>query len=229
MWLLVGAAGGQTIAFGMYMQNATSIYGKVFQLGTGAAESCYAIPPLCMAFLSPLGGLLIDKVGRKSQAIIIQSAVQTLGNFMITVLITQFTYASPNYTFLIPLFCVSLIFVPPTFQTSLPYIVTPQSLGTAYGVTSGVMNILVTAMPYIDGSIISGKITDSNPQYGYGKVILIATGFSFLGLLFAIWLLLDDIRNRQAILSRSGHQLRQEEANSTELNEMELPLAKRSD
>ena len=78
---------------------------------------------------------------------------------------------------------------------SVPYVVTPQTVGTAFGICTAIQNIGLTIAP-----TIVGKIKDKTG--GYYWVMAFFVGINIVGLVLNITLYFVDIRQMDGVLNK---------------------------
>jgi len=135
-----------------------------------------SVIPATSLFLSPIFGIIVDKVGRKLFFILGGLAVMIPAfNLLME------SWWPPLTSFILIGVCFSL--VPAALWPCLPLLVAERQIGTAFGLMSSVMNAGLTLMYWIQGKFMSndGQVE----TYIYSGMI--GTGF----LLVCLWMLFD--------------------------------------
>ena len=77
----------------------------------------------------------------------------------------------------------------------IPYTVPPRLVGTAYGLCTAVQNVGLTISP-----LIAAATQHTKKQDGYFWLMIYFSALSCIGIVFNVWLYIDDLRNRGGIL-----------------------------
>lgn len=168
---------------------------------TKVATSLYGIAPIIQTIVSPFGGKLLDRYGRKGSFMFFQCFMGFFCCIIFIVLIRK-DYTSPNYYFIVPLVIQSVAQSIPVPSSTLTMIVEPNALGTAFGLTACFMNLCNTVVPLGVGAIITDKPTLTKPHCGYTYEQLLLLGIIFLASVLALACLLDDRYNRGTNIER---------------------------
>ena len=137
---------------------------------------------LAAIFATPLFGLMVDKLGRRSLAMVVGS-VLLLACFP-TLLFT-------NWSLWVTTVMIGIAFslVPAVIWPSIAYLVEQQRLGTAYGLSFMIQNIGLTVFNLAAGALIDfGGASAANPA-GYAPMLWMFTVLSLAAVAFS-WLLL---------------------------------------
>lgn len=112
---------------------------NAFGLNVDLAASLAALPFLISAGISPFLGLLIDKIGQRALLITLSSFLVGVACLITMILVAQ-DYQTANYTFLIPLILLGFAYsiYAGALWSSVPYVVKPNTLGTAFGLCTSV-------------------------------------------------------------------------------------------
>jgi len=135
-----------------------------------------SVIPATSLFLSPIFGIIVDKVGRKLY-FILAGIVIMLPAFVLLVE----SWWPPLISFVLIGVCFSL--VPAALWPCLPLIVEERKIGTAFGLMSSFMNAGLTLMYWLQGKFLS---EDGRSETYMFSGIMVA-GF----ILGGVWLLLD--------------------------------------
>ncbi len=141
---------------------------------------------LAAIFATPLFGLIVDKVGRRSVALMLGSLL-LLACFP-TLLLTDWSLWVTTV-----MIGIAFSLVPAVIWPSITYVVEEQRLGTAYGLSFMIQNIGLTVFNLAAGALNDwGGAGAENPS-GYDPMLWMFTVLSLAAVLFA-WLL----RQREA-------------------------------
>jgi MFS family permease len=142
---------------------------------------------------TPLFGLMVDKLGHRS-------AFMTLGSLCLFVVFPILAYTTLNLWVATVLLGIAFSLVPAVLWPAVPYLVTPERLGTAYGLMTMLQNVGLTTV-----NLGAGMLNDAyagsaeNPQ-GYLPMLGMFGLLSLFGFLFA-----EALRRRES--GAHGHGL----------------------
>jgi len=128
---------------------------------------------------TPLFGLLVDKVGKRSH-------MMMLGAFLLMPVYVLLAYKLLPFGVPIAMLGIAFSLVPAVMWPSVAYIVNERRLGTAYAVMTLIQQIGVAAMNWLIGKVndVQGAGV-ANPE-GYAMGMWIFSVLGFLALAFAI-------------------------------------------
>ena len=119
-----------------YIQIVSDLLQKKYGLSSKEAGSLFGIPYLISAFASPFLGFMIDRIGKRALMVSI-SSLMLICAFTISAFLpaTQGSKAE-----IIPLVIVGVSYsiYCAAIWGSIPYTVTPQTVGTAFGITTAI-------------------------------------------------------------------------------------------
>jgi len=146
------------------------------------------------AALSPILGYTIDKVGKRAMFIAISSLLVSLSCFFDALLPNS--YSEPNFICLGPLILVGFGYsiYASALWSSIPYIVQPRTIGSAFGLVTSLQACGLCISPLVSG-YLQTKFPDTfKPVYVFlGTLAAIGFGFN-------IWLYIDDRKYRNSVL-----------------------------
>lgn len=118
-----------------YIQASNKMASVKFGFDSVVAGKIYSIPYLMSAFLSPLLGFVIDKIGKRAMFIMISSILATMACFWVAVMPD---YTSPNFIIIGPevLMGIGYSIYASALWSSIPYLVQPRTIGSAFGMTT---------------------------------------------------------------------------------------------
>lgn len=158
-----------------------------------------AMLPMGTLILTPLFGILYDRIGKGA-------TIMMIGSFMILVIHMLFSIPSLDTVWIALVLCILLgvafSLVPSAMWPSVPKIIPHKQLGTAYSLIFWIQNIGLMCVPYSIGwvldkyCIIGQKQVDGNMQnmYDYTLPMVIFTVFGLAALLVAFLLKREDKR-----------------------------------
>jgi MFS family permease len=112
-----------------------------FGVSVNLASALYSLPFLISAGISPFLGICIDKIGQRAMLILTSSVLIVVACLITMLLIAQdFPEDSTNWTFLIPLILLGFAYsiYAGALWSSVPYVVKPNTLGTAFGLCTAI-------------------------------------------------------------------------------------------
>jgi len=121
---------------------------REWNLSENFAGAIYSLPFLISAGVSPFLGLAIDKYGKRALMIMSSSLFIVVACVLTAILVVQ-DYTTINYSFIAPLVFLGLAYsiYAGALWSSVPYVVRPNELGTAFGLLTSIQNIGLTILP----------------------------------------------------------------------------------
>ena len=136
---------------------------------------------LAAIFATPLFGLMVDKIGRRSIAMFI-------GSLLLLACFPTLLFTGWSLWVTTVMIGISFSLVPAVIWPSIAYLVEEQRLGTAYGLSFMIQNIGLTVFNLGAGALNDwGGASAENPA-GYDPMLWMFTGLSVAALVFS-WLL----------------------------------------
>ena len=158
-----------------YFQNAHGL-----TLAEAGAMNSYVF--LAAIFATPLFGLIIDKLGRRSLAMLI-------GSVLLLACFPTFLFTNWSLWVTTAMIGIAFSLVPAVIWPSVAYLVEEQRLGTAYGLSFMIQNIGLTVFNLGAGALNDlGRAGADNPA-GYDLMLWMFTLLSIAAVVFS-WLLL---------------------------------------
>jgi len=137
---------------------------------------------LAAIFATPLFGLMVDKVGRRSAAMV-------LGSLLLLACFPTFLFTDWSLWVTTVMLGIAFSLVPAVIWPSIAYLVEEQRLGTAYGLSFMIQNIGLTAFNLAAGALNDfGGASAQNPA-GYDLMLWMFAVMSLAAVVFS-WLLL---------------------------------------
>ncbi|HEX6850672.1 MAG TPA: MFS transporter [Candidatus Polarisedimenticolaceae bacterium] len=170
---------------GGFLASAFSNYLHMFSTAPGTTS----IIIFASMVFAPFAGTLVDKMGRRASLMIVGSLLMIPAHLALG--LTDIPPAIPMIVL-----GAAFVLVPAAMWPSVPLVVEPKLVGTAFGLMTAVQNIGLMAFPWLNG-----KLRDATHGYVASQVMFASLGLA--GLAFAILLLRADKRNGGA-LERPG-------------------------
>jgi MFS family permease len=153
-------------------------------------------------FATPAFGLLVDKIGRRS-------ALMAGGSLLLLSVFPLLDLTSANLWISTVLIGIAFSLVPAVLWPSVPYLVEPKRLGTAFGLMTLLQNIGLTIINLAAGALNDHYHAGAAHPEGYSPMLWMFATLSLSGLIFA-WLL------RQRESGPYGHDLEKAVPRTTE-------------
>jgi nitrate/nitrite transporter NarK len=148
---------------------------------------------LAAIFATPAFGLLIDKVG-------LRSFFMAGGTLLLLLVFPILGYTNMSLWVSTVLIGIAFSLVPAVMWPSVPYLVRPNQLGTAFGLMTMLQNIGLTVINLAAGFLNDANKASAENPGGYLPMLWMFGLLSLFGLVFA-WLL------RQREVGPDGHHL----------------------
>lgn len=180
-WLVVGLCVTFYSAIFPFRSFAIKFFIEAFDLSREAAGRYNSVLPLAAMVATPLFGLLVDKVGRRSLFM------------MFGALLLMPVYLIMAYQFMplgVPVAMMGVAFslIPAVMWPAVAYVVEEKRLGTAYAVMTLVQQVGVAGMNWAIGRANDAFAASAANPAGYAPGMWIFSVFGFLALLFAVLL-----------------------------------------
>lgn len=146
---------------------------REFNVSKNLAGALYSLPFLISAIISPFLGLMIDRVGKRALFIMSSTFFVATTNILTAILVTNDDPIGEEYpvdwSFLAPLIILGFAYsvYSGALWSSIPYVVKPNTLGTAFGICTAVQNLGLTIVPSIVAYTIKDSADATHPYYGY--------------------------------------------------------------
>ena len=158
---------------------AIKFFIEAWDMTRASAGQANSVMIFASMIATPLFGLLVDKVGRRSHLMI-------LGAFLLMPVYVLLAYKLLPFGVPIAMLGIAFSLVPAVMWPSVAYIVEERRLGTAYAVMTLIQQIGVAGMNWLIGKVndVQGAGIDNPGGYAMGMWIFSILGF--LALAFAI-------------------------------------------
>jgi MFS family permease len=144
---------------------------------------------------APFAGGLVDRIGKRTTMMLYGSLLM-----IPSYLLLAFTTLPPKFAMC--LLGVAFVLVPAAMWPSVPLVVKPQLVGTAFGLTNMIQNIGLMTFPWLNGHL---RVLTQH----YTASMMMFASLGLMGFVFSIALKSADARSG-GILERSGRQARSE-------------------
>jgi MFS family permease len=144
-------------------------------------------------FATPAFGLLVDRIGRRAW-------LMTWGSLLLLCVFPILDLTQWDLRVSTVLIGIAFSLVPAVLWPSVPYLVEPRRLGTAYGLMTLLQNVGLTSFNLAAGALNDANRAGVERPEGYGPMLWMFATLSLAGLVFA-WLL------RRREMGSDGHEL----------------------
>ncbi|MBD5237481.1 MAG: major facilitator superfamily domain-containing protein 1 [Bacteroidales bacterium] len=171
--------------------------GLMLQCNLGISEEeagrIFFVFPLGAAAITPLLGNYLDKKGKGATMLIIGSLLMILCHSTFAYILPQFRGEAVGFVIAyiaIIVLGISFALVPASLWPSVPKLIQPKLLGSAYAVIFWIQNIGLYGFRKGIGSILEGSNPGiTNPlDYNYTVTMTVFVGLGVAALLFSLWL-----------------------------------------
>jgi MFS family permease len=133
---------------------------------------------LAAIFATPLFGLMVDKLGRRS-------AFMAVGTALLVVVFPILGYTNLNLWVSTVLIGIAFSLVPAVLWPAVPYVVSAERLGTAYGLMTMLQNIGLTVCNLAAGMLNDASGAGPDKPSGYIPMLWMFCVLSLFGFAFA--------------------------------------------
>jgi MFS family permease len=130
-------------------------------------------------FATPLFGLLGDRLGQRS-------ALMAVGSLLLAAVFPLLLYTNVTLWVATALIGVAFSLVPAILWPAVPYLVTPERLGTAYGLMTMLQNIAMMVVNVAAGALNDARGANEQNPDGYDAMLWLFFALSLMAFLFAI-------------------------------------------
>uniref|UniRef100_A0A7S3CJD5 Lysosomal dipeptide transporter MFSD1 n=1 Tax=Strombidium rassoulzadegani TaxID=1082188 RepID=A0A7S3CJD5_9SPIT len=183
-----------------FIQNASDMLQTKYHFDKITAGFLFGVPYLISAVTSPFLGLLIDKVGKRAFLLCLSSSVLILA-FASSMMMPE---CNQCYNQVYPLVFTGLGYsvYAAAIWGSIPYVVAPSTVGTAFGITTAIQNIGLVFAPTLVGLI---KDQTKHIDHGFFYVNVFFVLVNLFALLINMNLYYIDVYYNQGVLDRVAH------------------------
>ncbi len=174
-----------------FMKFASDLLVQQFGISPETAGFFVAIIPYSTMVLTPLFGMLYDRLGRGTVLMLTGCSCVLVSHLLLATPALHGTFTAVLVMLLIG---VSFSLVPSAMWPSVPKIVPLKQLGTAYSIIYFIQNIGLMLVPIWVGGVIDSNTT-AQGVIDYQPAMLIFSGLAALAVAVALVLLVVDKRN----------------------------------
>ncbi|EAR94487.1 MFS transporter (macronuclear) [Tetrahymena thermophila SB210] len=179
-WLICISCVLNYVCFFPFMQVLQNYLINQFGMNEDNAPNFMSIPYFMSAALTPLIGLLVDRIGKRGYLLICASLIMVVAHFTMLVVPQSDTASDTSYTsyyFIIPfiLFGIFYSLYAAVLWPCIPLVCEPKIVGTAFGITNCIQNGGLAIAPLVTAAIISGTSSKDN-GYFYDQIFFICAG-----------------------------------------------------
>jgi MFS family permease len=136
---------------------------------------------LAAIFATPLFGLIVDRLGRRSIAMF-------FGSLLLLAVFPTLLYTDWDLWVSTVMIGIAFSLVPAVLWASVPYLVESHRLGTALGLMTMLQNVGLTVVNVAAGSLNDWAGAGAANPAGYRPMLLLFTALSVAGLIFSLLL-----------------------------------------
>lgn len=176
-----------------FLKYATELMVQKYNVDPELAGSIPSILPLGTLFLTPLFGTFYDRRGKGANLMIIGSLLLILVHVSFAMpFLNEWWFA----TVIMIILGIAFSLVPSAMWPSVPKIIPPKQLGSAYALIFWVQNWGLMGVPLLIGWVLNtyckGPVVDGITTYDYTLPMIIFSAFGVLALFVAILLKRED-------------------------------------
>lgn len=192
-WYIVGlCVAFYSVIFPFRSTFAIKYFQHAHGLSLQEAGAMNAFVFLAAIFATPLFGLLADRVGHRS-------AFMAFGSLLLALVFPLLALTGASLWISTALIGVAFSLVPAVLWPAVPYLVSADRLGTAFGLMTMLQNIGLTVVNLGAGALNDASGASAEYPAGYQPMLWLFFGLSLFGVLFAAAL-----RVREAGRGRHG-------------------------
>ena len=173
-----------------FLKFATDLLVNKYGIEEVTAGWITSILPYGTIVLTPLFGVVYDRLGRGSTLMLIGCVIVTLCHVLLALPIMEHPWFA---SLMMVLYGVSFSLVPSAMWPSVPKIVPLKQLGTAYSIIYFVQNIGLMLVPMLVGNVI-GEHTSADGHVDFTAPMLVFSAFGLAAVIFALLLMIVDRR-----------------------------------
>lgn len=134
-----------------YIQNCSDLLQKKYAFDNITAGKLFGIPNIIVAIFGPFLGASIDKFGKRVLLMCLSSIILIIG--FITSMLMPPCHQCYNEVYPLVLVGIGFMIYTSTIWGSIPYVVPPAAVGTAFGLATAIQNIGLCIAPVVVGYI----------------------------------------------------------------------------
>ena len=182
-----------------FLKFATDVLVNNYGMDKETAGWVTSILPYGTIVLTPLFGVLYDRLGRGSLLMLIGCVIVTLCHVCLALPLLEHTWM---VMVIMVLYGVSFSLVPSAMWSSVPKIVPLKQLGTAYSIIYYVQNIGLMLVPMLVGNIIDAN-TDTAGHVDYTLPMVVFALLGIAAIILSLLLMVSDKRRHYGLWERN--------------------------
>ncbi len=182
-----------------FLKFATDVLVNNYGMDKETAGWVTSILPYGTIVLTPLFGVLYDRLGRGSLLMLIGCVIVTLCHVCLALPLLEHTWM---VMVIMVLYGVSFSLVPSAMWPSVPKIVPLKQLGTAYSIIYYVQNIGLMLVPMLVGNIIDAN-TDTTGHVDYTLPMVVFALLGIAAIILSLLLMVSDKRHHYGLWERN--------------------------
>ena len=196
-WLLTISCAVTYMSIFTFIQNASDMLQTKYHFDKITAGLLFGVPYIISAIASPFLGFLVDKIGKRAFMMCVASSILTMA-FLISLMMPECDKCyMPVYPLVITGFGYSVYAA--CIWSTIPYVVAPSTVGTAFGITTAIQNIGLVMAPTLVGTI---KDKTKMIDHGFFWVQIFFIGLNIIGLSCNMYLYYIDIYYNGGVLDK---------------------------
>jgi MFS family permease len=196
-WLLTFSCVVTYMSVFPFIQNASGMLQTKYHFDKITAGYLFGIPYIMSAIASPFLGLIIDKIGKRALLTCFASATLILA-FTSSMMMPE-CHQCYNQVYPLVLTGIGYSIFAAAIWGSIPYVVAPSTVGTAFGITTAIQNIGLVLAPSIVGEI---KDRTVHIDHGYFWIQVFFIGLNVLGFFCNAYLYFLDMNYNDGVLDK---------------------------
>lgn len=177
-WFVVGLCVTFYAAIFPFQSFATKFFIEAHGTSRDEAGALLSYLPASAMIATPLFGLLVDRIGRRA-------LIMMVGSLLIAPVYLMMAARGISLYLPVSLMGIAFSLIPAVMWPAVAYLVDPRRLGTAYALMTLLQQIGVFAVSAALGHVNDASHASAANPGGYGLGMMMLTGLSLLGLLFA--------------------------------------------
>lgn len=181
-----------------FQRYATSMLESNLGLPNEQAASIFSLFPIGAMIITPFLGLFLDRKGKGATMLIIGSILMIICHSIFAL----YPFADGQSSFIVAISAIVLLgisfsLVPAALWPSVPKLIDPKVLGSAYSAIFFIQNIGLMTVPMIIGKVLdlTNKGVAADAPHNYTPSMLIFAAFGVLALILSSYLKVYDKKN----------------------------------
>lgn len=180
-----------------YIQVASDLLQTKYGFDSTTAGYLFGIPYIISACSAPFLGMFIDKFGKRALLCCVSSGILIMA-YSISMMMPECDKCH-NEVYPLVLTGIGYSIYASAIWGSVPYVVEPRTVGTAFGLTTAIQNVGLVLAPTIVG-VIKDNTHSVGPGSKYHFVFAFFILINVIGLVLNLCLYFIDINHNDAIL-----------------------------